>query len=66
MTIKGGGKREFVIACDDCGHEEYGGVETDFRAFWDGKKREGWKARKNDDGEWEHRCYTCSRYRGDR
>lgn len=51
-------KGELFIECEDCGHREYGGTEEEFIKFWGGKKEQGWKARKVEDG-WEHYCPSC-------
>lgn len=48
---------EHVCVCDECGHEEYGGVE-EWAEFWARLKREGWKARKDGD-VWSHACPDC-------
>jgi hypothetical protein len=49
---------EYICECNDCGEEEYGGTEDDFRKFVERLKGDGWKIRK--DGEtWEHICPEC-------
>ncbi len=52
-------KGEFVVECNECGAEAYGGIEERFMVFLDEIKKEGWKARK-DGEEWEHYCENCS------
>lgn len=51
-------KGEFFAECNECGHEEYGGVTEDFHEFLAQLKDEGWKIRKDED-EWQHICPDC-------
>lgn len=47
--------------CEDCG-EEFGADSPDdsFEDVWDAAKRSGWSCFRDDDGDWQHYCRTCS------
>jgi hypothetical protein len=51
-------KGELVCECDECGQEECGGTEDDFRKFVQSLEDGGWKIRKDGD-TWEHFCPDC-------
>lgn len=52
--MDGGGH---TFACDKCGDSET--EEGDFSDVWGDLKDVGWRAFRNDDGDWEHRCPVC-------
>lgn len=43
--------------CDACGDSE--DLDGEFGDVWSELKDAGWRAFKNDDDEWEHRCPVC-------
>ena len=47
-----------VFECDDCGTTEQIDAD-DFRAGWAGLQMEGWRAFKDKNDEWCHRCPDC-------
>lgn len=57
MTIRKS-KGELVCECDECGTEEPGGTQDDFRTFIEALKQDGWKIRKEGEA-WEHICPDC-------
>ena len=47
-----------VWVCDGCGEE----LEPETEDFYEALKElreQGWQARKNANGQWEHYCETC-------
>lgn len=44
--------------CDLCQEETYT-ASGSFRDVWESAKDDGWRAFKNADDEWEHRCPDC-------
>lgn len=51
----------WAFYCEACG-EEFGGDSPDdsFTDVWDAAKRSGWSCFRDDDGDWQHYCCTCS------
>jgi Fe2+ or Zn2+ uptake regulation protein len=47
-----------IFVCDACG-ETQEAADDDFDSFWQGLKKQGWQARKEDD-EWQHLCPECA------
>ncbi len=53
-------KDEYICECEDCGDQLYGGTTEEFMAFVEQVKKEGWRIRKDQGGEWVHICPICS------
>ena len=55
----------FEFCCDGCGEIRppgklaRGSAKRDFGEEWSDAKDEGWRAIKDQNGEWTHRCPTC-------
>lgn len=49
---------EFVCECSECGTEEYGGIQDDFKKFVSEIKDLGWRIKKEGE-EWIHLCPGC-------
>lgn len=55
-----GGFTGFDITCDICGESEYLDFGWDnFQGAIAEAKARGWKAYKDEDDEWCHKCQTC-------
>lgn len=53
--------RVHIFTCDECGESEED--SGDFAEVWAELKSDGWRAFRDRDGQWEHRCHACSGWR---
>lgn len=49
--------QQVVFECDECSEEYVASGE--WRDVWESAKEEGWRAFKDDNDEWHHRCPEC-------
>jgi hypothetical protein len=52
------GSIEYIVTCDECGHEDILECES-WSELMDDIKSDGWGIR-NNEGEWNHYCHTCN------
>lgn len=49
--------RVHIFTCDECGESD--DDDGDFAEVWADFKGGGWRAFRDDDGLWHHRCPAC-------
>lgn len=50
---------ELTFTCDACEAVSEAYDPNDFAEAWTELKDEGWRAFKDENGEWQHRCPEC-------
>lgn len=58
------GYDQHEFECDSPHCEETFSGEGTFKEVWDEAKRDGWKAKKDDDDVWCHYCPACAEIEG--
>jgi len=53
-------RRLLIFTCDVCGEQDSFVDDADWDAAWRALKADGWRAHKDDDDEWTHKCPDCS------